>query len=93
MSKAALWVGDDLHGRVKEAAAKRGESVGRFVDAALRPVCRRVVRGEEPLSKEAIAGLVSVVAKATGETPEACMDRLLSRAVLEDFANLAASPG
>jgi hypothetical protein len=72
---------------LRRAADRRCEPLLDLTDRALRPFCERIVHGDpEPLGPEGVAAIVTMIARVTGESCEACLNRLISRAVLEEFA-------
>jgi len=86
MSKMPLWVNRVTHDRVKTRAAERGVTMGAYIERRMH-----VATAEEPLGHEGVAILVGMIVQKTGETREACLLRLMSRAAMEDFAELCAS--
>jgi hypothetical protein len=94
--RIVLAVDRSIIPELKYAASKRGMTIRDYVTLVLRSATKADAehlagRREEPMSDEALASLVRLVATATSEDPEAYMARVLRRAVVLDFALHVAS--
>jgi hypothetical protein len=81
--RAPVWVDEDVRDRLKEVAARKRVTMGEFV--ARKVAAEERYAGGEPLSREDVAALVCVISRTTGETHEACLNRIVSRGVLEEL--------
>jgi hypothetical protein len=85
MGHTTVVVSRDVHEAAKRQAEARQEPLYRYIDRMLRAAV-----GDsgppEPLHPDAVADLVAMIAAVTGEEREACLRRLMSWAVLTEFA-------